>query len=99
MLKKDKLGMKFEDYEEHKTYLEKVEKLEFDINYLFFTRHNHFIPDGCPACDICGATKLVHGVGRYISFDADRKDDLAIFLCGHCLNYLEDKWKIKTDMS
>ena len=98
MKQKDKLGMKFEDYEEHKNYVEKINKLGFDIDYFFYTRHTNFIPDGCPPCDICGGTKLVHSVGRYISFDEDREDNLAIFLCGYCLNHLED-WEIKTDMS
>lgn len=98
MKQKDNNGMSFKDYEEHTQYIKKIEKLGFDINYLFYTRHNHFIPDGCPPCDICGGNKLVHGVGRYISFDEDRKDNLAIFICGYCLNHLEE-WDIKTDMN
>ncbi len=88
----------FEDYEEHKTYIKKIKELGVNINYLFFTRHTNFIPDGCPPCDICGATKLIHGVGRYISFDEEGEIKTEIYLCGHCLNYLEENWKIKTNM-
>lgn len=97
MVKKDKYGMTFEQYPEHKQFLDKVNKLGFNPEYFFYTRHTQFIPDGCPPCDICGGNKLIHGVGRYISFDEDREDDLAIFICGYCLNHLEE-WGIKTDM-
>ena len=97
MKKKDNRGMSFEQYPEHKQYLEKIKKLGFNPDYLVYTRHTQFIPDGCPPCDICGGTKLVHGIGRYISFDEDREDNLAIFICGYCLNHL-DEWEIQTDM-
>ena len=95
MKKEDTRGMSFKDYPEHKLYIEKIEKLGFDIDYLFFHRHTSF--NGEP-CDICGGTKLVSGVGRYISYDEEREDELAIFFCGYCLRHLEE-WDIKTDMT
>ena len=87
--------MSFEQYPEHKNYIEKINKLGFNIDCFFFSRHTQF--NGEP-CDICGGTKLIHGTGRYISFDEDREDDLAIFLCGYCLRHIEE-WEIKIDMN
>ncbi len=98
MKEKNSRGITFKEHEEFKSYIEKFEKLGFDLDYLHYTRHTHFIPDGYPPCDICGGTKLIHGIGRYISFDEDREDDLAVFICGYCLRFLEEEWDIKTDM-
>ena len=76
-------------------YLIKVKDLGFNPEYFFYHRHTQF--KGEP-CDICGSPKLISGVGRYISFDPEREDDLAIFICGHCLKDLETKYGVKTDM-
>ena len=79
----------------HKNYLDKVRKLGFNPEHLVYTRHTMF--HGEP-CDICGSTKLIMGKGRYVSFDPEREDDTAIFICGDCLNYLEEQG-IRTDMT
>ncbi len=95
MKEKNNRGITFKEHEEFKNYIKKFDKLGFDLNYLHFTRHTQF--KGEP-CDICGGTKLIHGIGRYISFDEDREDDIAVFICGYCLKHLEEDWDIKTDM-
>jgi len=81
------------EYPECKLFLRKLKRLGY-TEIVPFTRHTQF--NGEP-CDVCGGTKLIHGMGRYIIFDSDREDDLAIFICGFCQNYTEKELKIKFD--
>lgn len=75
--------------EKYQNFWKKVQELGF-VHFIPYTRHSHFIPDGSPACDVCGEKTLVSGVGRYIIFDPEREDDLAVYLCGHCVEKLEE---------
>lgn len=106
MLKKDKMGLRFEDYPEHKIFIEKLGKIGYALDGCIpFIRHTSFIPDGKPKCDICGSTELIHGVGRYIICDVDNewiddeedRNSVEIYLCGYCQDRLSTKWKIDMD--
>lgn len=46
--KKDNLGMGIEEHEVYKNFLNKLTELGFSIdNFIPYTRHSSFIPDGC----------------------------------------------------
>lgn len=77
------------DSDRFKKYFDKVKKLGFRPDCLFYTRHTNFIPDGKPPCDICGSRELIHPIGRYVCFDFEGENKTEIYFCGNCLNELE----------
>ena len=96
MITEDKFGLKFEELKEYQIFIKKCKELDFDYKegIVSYTRNTQF--NGEP-CDVCGGNKLVNGMGRYVCFDDSGEVKISIFLCGYCVNYLEEKWGIEMD--
>lgn len=102
-MKKDKLGLTIKDYKEFNSFLKKLKEMNTDIeqcnpigeDWIEYTRNTQF--NGEP-CEICGGNKLIHGIGRYIIFDDDDEEGTRIYLCGYCIEHLEQHWGVEMSM-
>jgi hypothetical protein len=87
---------KFEDLPENQEFIKLLKEIGYDYkhNLVPYTSHSSFNHE---PCSMCGATKLIRGMGRYCIFDFETGKAPVIYLCGYCENRLENDWKIKME--
>jgi len=89
-------GETITDLDEYKPLLQGLKEQGMDITVdekipITYTRDIAF--NGEP-CIVCGGTKLIHGIGRYLIHDIcdEEADKQPLSICGYCTNHLEERW-------
>jgi hypothetical protein len=90
-LKKNRLGLTVNEQHEYNDLKERLGHMGLNIAApLLYIRQESFNGE---ACIVCGGTRLIYGVGRYviITCNEEHEDENPIPICGYCSHHLEEQ--------